>query len=242
MFKIKVKKIMKYNAKNIFKIIVILMLIGLANLFFANTLYAASKSSCQKPTKCPTNCAPAHSGNYFTTSCSSQVNASCAAKATSSTSGGSCFNSVPVSSVTSISPQCYRSNGAGGDSTPRNHYGSDLGGGGKSDILVYAAADGVVKYAKTSGGGGRTIQIEHTKNCSGAKSNKYKTTYRHLLSYKVSVGQTVKKDQPIGVEGGSNAKALGAQPCDNQAQAGKIGYTRAGCGQNYSIHLHFEVA
>lgn len=129
----------------------------------------------------------------------------------------------------------------------RNHYGNDIGSnacrekGKQIPIVVYAVADGVVKYAKTSTGGGRTIQIEHKKACGGGAKSAYKSTYRHLLQMHVGVGDTVVKGQPIGLEGGSNAKSIGAAPCDNTEQAGWPGYTRSGCGHSYAIHLHLEI-
>jgi len=161
-----------------------------------------------------------------------------------------CFDLTPVSCVGSFGGLGYRPNGAGGNPTPRNHYGSDLGMAACKDksgnyplINVYAAADGTVAYVNTSGGGGRTVAITHTKGCSNAKkgAEHYKSTYRHLLYYKVSVGQTVKKHDVVGIVGGSNAKKIGGAACDAYAQRGEPGATTAGCGSPYAVHLHFEI-
>ena len=166
-----------------------------------------------------------------------------------------CLNLTPVSCVGSYGGLGWRPNGAGGNPTPRNHFGSDLGAGAckNSDgtypeIYVYAAADGKIEYMKTSGGGGRTIAITHTKGCDNPVSGGqyYKTTYRHLLAYAggLSVGSNVKKDQIIGLVGGSNAKCLGCAPCDATAQRidkYKQYWTTAGCGKPYAVHLHYEI-
>ncbi len=161
-------------------------------------------------------------------------------------SNGGCFNSLPVS--------CALNYKEPGSRPGKPHLGSDIGsnGCGNKPIEVRAAADGRVIFTGTSGGSGRTIVIEHNKSCEGG--GKYSTIYRHLLAYKVSQGQTVKKDDPIGIEGGSNSVRGGA-PCDNPSQSNLPGYTQAGCaaaksagrkgykGANgsYAIHLHFEV-
>ncbi|MBR6356491.1 MAG: peptidoglycan DD-metalloendopeptidase family protein, partial [Alphaproteobacteria bacterium] len=166
-----------------------------------------------------------------------------------------CFNTVPVSCAGSYAGLGYRPNGAGGNPKPRNHLGSDIGmaackqGNKYVPVKVYAAADGVVKYVNTGGCSGRTVVIQHTKACKNAKDPSYKSTYRHLLQYKVSSGQSVKKGDVIGIVGGSNAGSIGAPPCDRGDQAGWPGYSTAGCAAakskcgtpNYAIHLHFEV-
>lgn len=164
-----------------------------------------------------------------------------------------CFDLTPVSCVGSYGGLGYRPNGAGGNPTPRNHYGSDLGAksctrkdGSYPLINVYAAADGKVVYVNTSTGGGRTIAITHTKGCKNAPSGGqyYKSTYRHLLAYKVSAGAQVKRNDIIGLMGGSNAKSIGGAPCDATAQRTdeyKGMWTTAGCGKPYAVHLHFEI-
>ncbi len=157
-------------------------------------------------------------------SASQQVKAKCVADQTS----GGCFNSVPVSSVGSY-------NREGARSSTRNHYGSDLGTGKKTNVLAYAAADGVVMGCSISTGGGRTTVIRHTKHCDGAGKNGqyYSTIYRHLFKQTKCSGE-VKKDQAIGVVGGSNASSRSGPVCDNPLQA-------KNCSRYYAIHLHFEV-
>ncbi len=157
-------------------------------------------------------------------SASQQVKAKCVADQTS----GGCFNSVPVSSVGSY-------NREGARSSTRNHYGSDLGTGKKTNVLAYAAADGVVMGCSISTGGGRTTVIRHTKHCDGASKNGqyYSTIYRHLFKQTKCSGG-VKKDQAIGIVGGSNASSRSGPVCDNPLQA-------KNCSHYYAIHLHFEV-
>ena len=211
-----------------------------------------------QPKQCNASCSnsgtchmPTEGGHLVQLSANSDYDGSCLAEK----SKDGCFNPMPVSCGGSYKGLGYRPNGAGGNSKPRNHLGSDIGGAACKDksgkylpIAVYAAADGEVKYAKTAGYSGRTVVIEHTKGCSGAPSggDKYKTTYRHLLKITKGVGSIVKKGEAIGMMGGSNSLSIGSAPCDNIAQAGWDGYTTAGCGAGqkpayYAIHLHFEI-
>ena len=198
-------------------------------------------ASCSGPQPCSSmkcNAEFNSSGVFNFTSSSNQIDGACIKKNTAS----GCFNSNPTSSSGSYTGLGYRPNGAGGNGTPRNHYGSDIGGGGKTNINVYAAADGTVKWVGTSGGGGRTVVIEHERKCTG-NAGKYKTIYRHLFRIQVAAGQAVTKGTTIGVEGGSNAASAGAPVCDNpdQRKLGTDGYGGRNCGHSYAIHLHFEV-
>ena len=195
-------------------------------------------------------------GRLNVLSSQNSMNSGCLSQATS----GGCFNAVPASCAGSMTGLGYRPNGAGGNSKPRNHLGTDIGAAactqkyGNIEITVTAAAEGDVVYARTSGGGGRTIVINHDKACamSSGTNGGYRTVYRHLLRYLVSEGAHVKKDQPIGIEGGSNASAAGASACDNPTQQGFQGWQRpsAACSaaaskygtSNYAVHLHFEIA
>ena len=232
------------------KIHILFLIIGIAILFPISSSLADEKAAagqCSGPQPCsslPNRCVAQKNknGQYAQTSSSNVVCGNCVKENTKN----GCFLSNPTSASGSYSGLGYRPNGAGGNATPRNHYGADIGGGGKTDILVYAAADGVVSYVNTSGCGGRTIAITHTKGCTGGGA--YTTIYRHLFKYAVSKGQSVKKGDVIGIEGGSNAASPGATPCDSSKQSG----TRAGCsavlkkcpgedGGAYDIHLHFEV-
>ncbi|MBM7618852.1 murein DD-endopeptidase MepM/ murein hydrolase activator NlpD [Bacillus tianshenii] len=76
-----------------------------------------------------------------------------------------------------------------------------------SDRTIKAADNGVVESAGWDGGYGNKIVINH--------QNGMKTTYAHLASIDVSVGQTVARGAKIGVMGTT--------------------------GQSTGIHLHFEV-
>jgi murein DD-endopeptidase MepM/ murein hydrolase activator NlpD len=76
-----------------------------------------------------------------------------------------------------------------------------------SNRAIKAADNGTITFAGWSGGYGNRIIISH--------NNGYKTTYSHMSSLKVSVGQTVQRGQQIGVMGRT--------------------------GNSTGIHLHFEV-
>ena len=89
------------------------------------------------------------------------------------------------------------------------HSGWDIGGGGSSHP-IYATTDGVVRFSGTKTGGiGNCIYIEHT-------ADDYWSNYMHLASMSVSVGQTVKAGQQIGMMGNS--------------------------GGDYAVHLHYELS
>ena len=89
------------------------------------------------------------------------------------------------------------------------HSGWDIGGGGSSHP-IYATTDGVVRFSGTKTGGiGNCIYIEHT-------ADGYWSNYMHLASMSVSVGQTVKAGQQIGMMGNS--------------------------GGDYAVHLHYELS
>ena len=89
------------------------------------------------------------------------------------------------------------------------HSGWDIGGGGSSHP-IYATTDGVVRKSEfMSGGIGNAIYIEHT-------ADDYWSNYMHLASRSVSVGQTVKAGQQIGMMGNS--------------------------GGDYAVHLHYELS
>nr|WP_272495825.1 M23 family metallopeptidase [Bacillus pinisoli] len=87
----------------------------------------------------------------------------------------------------------------------RMHKGIDIARPSNRSIL--AADNGTVVQASYDGGYGNRIVINH--------NNGIKTTYSHLSSMSVSVGQTVQRGQAIGVMGAT--------------------------GNSTGIHLHFEV-
>lgn len=176
-------------------------------------------------------------------------------------SEGACLDVLPASCVGDYTGLGWRPKGAGGNKKPRNHKGSDLGSyacrkNGKLPVItVKAAAEGDVIFQGCSGGGGRTLVINHTKACEGGGTkNGYSTIYRHLLQYKVNKGAHVKQGQVIGIEGGSNAvqqDTTSRNACDNPEQANLPGFQRpnAACSaakgkfgtSNYDVHLHFEI-
>lgn len=85
------------------------------------------------------------------------------------------------------------------------HAGIDIAG--VSDRTIKAADHGVVKSAGTSGAYGNKVVIDHR--------NGYETTYAHLSSIGVSVGDKLKKGDKLG----------------------DMGTT----GRSTGVHLHFEV-
>ncbi len=90
------------------------------------------------------------------------------------------------------------------------HSGHDIGTNGDRNYLAHATTDGVVRKAEfMSGGIGNAVYIEHT-------ADGYWSNYMHLKSINVSVGQSVKAGDVIGVIGGT--------------------------GGNYAPHLHFELS
>ncbi|HQL61020.1 MAG TPA: LysM peptidoglycan-binding domain-containing M23 family metallopeptidase [bacterium] len=70
----------------------------------------------------------------------------------------------------------------------------------KKGTSVYAAADGIVIFARRSGGKGNTVVIDH--------QNGYKSLYAHLMSMSVKTGQRVKQGQRIA-KSGSTGRATG---------------------------------
>lgn len=85
------------------------------------------------------------------------------------------------------------------------HKGIDLAGWHKTKI--YAPSNGVVSKAGRNGGYGNFIEIKH--------ENGFVTRYGHLAKIQVKVGQTVNKEDVIGLMGST--------------------------GRSTSTHLHYEV-
>ena len=193
---------------------------------------------CSEATKSESQggCVPNGSQSHFSNNASEQVKAKCVVNKTS----GGCFNSVPVSKVGSYNRAGWRA------SLNRNHFGSDLGTGKDPNVIAYSPADGAIKRCSISGGGGRTIVIEHTKHCDSVGVSKYNPYYttviRHLYKSEKCSG-SVKKDEKIGVVGGSNYE--NGMLCDNALQGGgkkcKNVNGRQVCCKPYDIHLHIEI-
>ena len=90
------------------------------------------------------------------------------------------------------------------------HSGHDIGTNGDRNYTAHATTDGVVRKAEfMTGGIGNAVYVEHT-------ADGYWSNYMHLKSISVSVGQTVKAGDVIGVIGGT--------------------------GGDYAPHLHFEIS
>ncbi|MRB78846.1 peptidoglycan DD-metalloendopeptidase family protein, partial [Bacillus thuringiensis] len=88
------------------------------------------------------------------------------------------------------------------------HYGLDIAASG--NVPVVAAADGIATRSYYSASYGNVVFISHNIN-----GQTYTTVYAHLNSRSVSVGQSVKQGQQIGIMGNT--------------------------GQSEGQHLHFEI-
>ncbi|MBR1915802.1 MAG: M23 family metallopeptidase [Alphaproteobacteria bacterium] len=154
----------------------------------------------------------------------------------------SCIDTMPVSSINRVSEtNCYRANGAGGNSTPRNHYGTDYAA--NVGTAVTAAADGTITQMRWASGGGRSVVIEHKRDCQCGASDsnegcneKYHSVYYHLSAWAdgIGVGTFVKKGDVIGAVGGSNT--VGGKNCDYKT----VAQYKGDC-YSYGPHLHFEI-
>ncbi|NBI07828.1 peptidase M23 [Senegalia massiliensis] len=96
------------------------------------------------------------------------------------------------------SPFGYRTHPIYG--TKKLHTGIDIGYGGQYGTTVVAANSGRVIYAGWKSGYGNTVMIDH--------GGRIVTLYAHNQSLLVSVGQQVKKGQPIA-KGGSTGNSTG---------------------------------
>lgn len=194
---------------------------------------------CNTSCSAANECQPASKNGIMTGTSGPYVDANCV----KNNSASSCFNGYPISASNSggYNTIGYRPNGAGGNSKPRNHYGSDLGTGGLTNVKAFAPADGEVAYTGLAGGSGRTMVINHKASCQGSwaggNGGYFHTVSRHLFTYDKS--GAVKKDEVIGTVGGSNFTRASNKFCDNPAQA--KGCTKKGTDGYYDIHLHLEV-
>ncbi|MER2005817.1 MAG: peptidoglycan DD-metalloendopeptidase family protein [Psychrobacillus sp.] len=77
------------------------------------------------------------------------------------------------------------------------HYGLDIAGGGRANVPIVSAADGVVTRNKWMDGYGNVVFVKH--NIEGKT---FETVYAHLVSKgPVATGTTVQKGQTIGYMG-----------------------------------------
>ena len=115
------------------------------------------------------------------------------------------------------SPYGYRTHPVTGQPN-KLHTGIDIAGNNEG-TNVYASANGMVgKIIYKASCGGNQVYIYHTVN-----GVKYTTGYMHLLSIKVSLGQSVTQDTVIGTVGGGK---------------GTSSYEQCSTG----AHLHFMIA
>lgn len=235
----RVKK-MTILKKHILKKIYGILIIAGGLLLSSSSAYA---QACQTGSKCSNStCSLSLNANgHLSNNCPSgtryDVDPNCVMNQNASPC--SCMDTMPVASLNRVSEtNCFRANGAGGNSKPRNHLGTDYAA--VQGTTVTAAADGVVVWAKPMSGAGRTIVIEHEKECvctvgnpGEGCDNKYVTVYMHLSAFFVN-GGSVRKGQPIGKVGGSNY--IGGKLCDSPYKA-----KYKGDCYSYGPHLHFEI-
>ena len=98
-----------------------------------------------------------------------------------------------------------------GPRSGKNHYGVDIGKGGRpGDVPIVAVADGKVVKSYLSSSYGNCVILEHT-----IEGRKYQTLYAHMTYRAVAAGQTVGKGQVLGNMGNT--------------------------GRSEGAHLHFEI-
>ncbi|MEN0651337.1 peptidoglycan DD-metalloendopeptidase family protein [Caldifermentibacillus hisashii] len=76
------------------------------------------------------------------------------------------------------------------------HYGIDIGGGGRTNVPIVAAADGVVTRSYLSSSYGNVVFIKHTIN-----GMQFETVYAHMQNRAVIEGAQVKQGQFLGYMG-----------------------------------------
>lgn len=204
----------------------------------------AEEQTCDKSCTQVAECTPETDRNgIMTANSSTQVDGSCVVE----NAKDGCFNGLPMSEYSGR----YNSMGARSCTVNptknqncinglRNHNGSDIGTGGKTDVIAYSVADDgeVSLYNPQSSGSGRTIVINYQKKCDagGSTQKGYHAVYRHLYKVFTGAGSKVNKDTAVGIVGGSNYKESCGRTCDHPAQGGNCG---PGC--HYDIHLHLEM-
>lgn len=123
----------------------------------------------------------------------------------------------PLSKGTITSYYGYRINPLTGSGT-KFHSGVDIGGN-KEGTNVYASANGMVgKIIRRASCGGNQVYVYHTIN-----GVKYTTSYWHLLTINVSIGDKVNSNTVVGTVGGGS---------------GTRSYDRCSTG----AHLHYMIA
>ncbi len=107
----------------------------------------------------------------------------------------------PLTKGTITSYYGYRINPLTGAST-KFHSGVDIGGN-KEGTNIYAAANGMVgKIIRRASCGGNQVYVYHTIN-----GVKYTTSYWHMLTINVSVGDQVNTNTVVGTVGGSSTRS-----------------------------------
>ena len=211
-----------------------------------SAVQAADTSTCDKSCTQVEECIPETDiKGIMITNSSTQVDASCVIE--NAKDEDSCFNGLPMSEYSgSYNSMGWRSCSSGSSCAngKRNHNGTDIGTGGKTDVLAYPVADdGVIALQNPrSNSSGRTLVINYQKKCNTGGSIKtgYHVVYRHLWKFLGKSGSRVKKDTAVGIVGGSNF-TTGCGLCDHPSQARLDGNAVCSAGCYYDIHLHMEM-
>lgn len=137
----------------------------------------------------------------------------------------------PLTKGTITSYYGYRTNPLTGKGT-KFHSGVDIGGN-KEGTNVYASANGMVgKIIRRASCGGNQVYVYHTIN-----GVKYTTSYWHLLSINVSIGDKVDSTTVVGTVGGGS----GTRSYDSCSTGAHLHYmvAKGWYGETYTTYSKF---
>lgn len=137
----------------------------------------------------------------------------------------------PLTKGTITSYYGYRTNPLTGKGT-KFHSGVDIGGN-KEGTNVYASANGMVgKIIRRASCGGNQVYVYHTIN-----GVKYTTSYWHLLSINVSIGDKVDSTTVVGIVGGGS----GTRSYDSCSTGAHLHYmvAKGWYGETYTTYSKF---
>lgn len=137
----------------------------------------------------------------------------------------------PLTKGTITSYYGYRTNPLTGKGT-KFHSGVDIGGN-KEGTNVYASANGMVgKIIRKASCGGNQVYVYHTIN-----GVKYTTSYWHLLSINVKVGDQVNSTTVVGTVGGGS----GTRSYDSCSTGAHLHYmiAKGWYGETYTTYSKF---
>ena len=137
----------------------------------------------------------------------------------------------PLTKGTITSYYGYRTNPLTGKGT-KFHSGVDIGGN-KEGTNVYASANGMVgKIIRKASCGGNQVYVYHTIN-----GVKYTTSYWHLLSINVKIGDQVNSTTVVGTVGGGS----GTRSYDSCSTGAHLHYmvAKGWYGETYTTYSKF---